>query len=254
MAEGNSSLFDNGLPANKSKGKGRYPKWIKIDPAQKDAIAKEYLDGAEVPALAKKHGISRTEIYRILGKRNITVRPRPPRLLCKKCNKNPRYKNTSLCIECRRPVNAAKMKSRRAKHVADGVCRDCGAALDPTSKAHHCEPCLVRHRRTTKSNKLRRKVECFNAYGGCRCECCGEMILEFLTIDHIDDSGADHRRAINVQGGHRFYGWLKKNGYPSGYQVLCFNCQWGKRLGAGGVCPHKNKIGQAECDLPDFQI
>jgi len=29
--------------------------------------------------------------------------------------------------------------------------------------------------------------------------------------------------------GSRFYYWLRRQGYPEGYQTLCMNCQWIKR-------------------------
>ena len=67
-----------------------------------------------------------------------------------------------------------------------------------------------------------------------KCYCCGEIIIEFLTIDHIEGKGAKHRRRI---GTPHIYAWLIKNNYPEGFQVLCYNCNWGKYVN-GGVCPH----------------
>ncbi|MFE1396776.1 hypothetical protein ACFW53_02415 [Nocardiopsis dassonvillei] len=58
-----------------------------------------------------------------------------------------------------------------------------------------------------------------------------------LTIDHVDNNGAEHRREIGG-GGEKLYRWLKREGYPPGYQVLCFNCNVGRHLG-NGVCPHE---------------
>ena len=52
-------------------------------------------------------------------------------------------------------------------------------------------------------------------------------ILEALTIDHMDDDGAQKRKQEGH--GYQFYLWLKKHNYPDGYQVLCWNCQWIKR-------------------------
>lgn len=69
------------------------------------------------------------------------------------------------------------------------------------------------------------------------CNCCGEKIYEFLSVDHIDGDGGIHRRSLNLRGGHHFYAWLKQNDYPYGYQILCFNCNMAK--GQFGVCPHK---------------
>ena len=89
--------------------------------------------------------------------------------------------------------------------------------------------------------KLKRQV--MDAYGG-RCACCGETELIFLTIDHINNDGAEHRRQIAaekgttwLQGGRETYRWLRDNGFPEGFQVLCANCNCGKHWN-GGVCPH----------------
>ena len=72
-----------------------------------------------------------------------------------------------------------------------------------------------------------------NAYGG-KCVCCGETIIEFLTIDHINGGGTKHRK--EVVGG-RLYDWLIKNNFPEGYQILCMNCNMAE--GIFGGCPHK---------------
>ena len=55
------------------------------------------------------------------------------------------------------------------------------------------------------------------------------------TIDHINNDGNIHRASFKSL--HIYY-WLKQNGYPTGYQVLCFTCNIGKHLN-GGVCPHQ---------------
>jgi hypothetical protein len=69
------------------------------------------------------------------------------------------------------------------------------------------------------------RVSAIEAYGG-KCEHCGITNVQYLTIDHIDDNGGEHRKELfgsSRQGGHTFYSWLKKNGYPPGYRVLCWN-------------------------------
>ena len=75
-------------------------------------------------------------------------------------------------------------------------------------------------------------------YGGNppKCACCGVDHIEFLCIDHINGGGNKHRKEINLFGGHNFYRWLIKNNYPSGFQVLCFNCNSSKAH--YGYCPH----------------
>ena len=71
----------------------------------------------------------------------------------------------------------------------------------------------------TQSKK--RKLEVIEAYGG-KCVLCGETHWEFLTIDHINGGGSEHRRNI---GATTIYIWLKKQGYPQKeYRLLCANC------------------------------
>lgn len=80
------------------------------------------------------------------------------------------------------------------------------------------------------------KREVFDHYGG-KCNCCGESMIEFLTIDHIDNDGAAHRRILGYSGrGTAFYRWIKRNGYPGNLRVLCYNCN--SSLGHFGYCPH----------------
>lgn len=52
-------------------------------------------------------------------------------------------------------------------------------------------------------------------------------ILEALSIDHPLNNGANERLKLfgNPRGGGNFYSWLKVNGYPKGYRVLCMTCQ-----------------------------
>lgn len=70
-------------------------------------------------------------------------------------------------------------------------------------------------------------------YGG-KCACCGESDIRFLAFDHINNDGAKHRREI---GRTTISYWLRKNGYPKGFQVLCHNCNMAKAY--YGTCPHK---------------
>lgn len=79
--------------------------------------------------------------------------------------------------------------------------------------------------------------EVYMAYGGYNCACCGETERTFLSIDHVNNDGAEHRRSCRLNSGEQLYRWLKRNGFPSGFQILCMNCQWGKRNNKG-VCPH----------------
>lgn len=93
----------------------------------------------------------------------------------------------------------------------------------------------------TRRNQAKTKDLVYAAYGGYVCACCKETEPMFLSIDHIENNGAEERRSGQYKGGGSpFYGWLKKQGFPSGYQVLCMNCQVGKHRNKG-VCPHQSR-------------
>lgn len=68
------------------------------------------------------------------------------------------------------------------------------------------------------------------------CQCCKEDRMEFLSIDHIDGGGAEHRKAL---GGTTIYLWLSKMEYPEGFRVLCHNCN--QAIGQHGYCPHHER-------------
>lgn len=86
-----------------------------------------------------------------------------------------------------------------------------------------------------KAKSRETKLMVINAYGGV-CECCGESMIEFLTIDHINNNGAEHRKRVGK--GVKIYDDLIKQGLPQGeYRVLCFNCNITR--GFYGYCPHK---------------
>jgi len=99
-----------------------------------------------------------------------------------------------------------------------------------------------------RNARLKRKLQVLSHYGhgAARCVCCGVTEYEFLTLDHIDASGADHRKQLKKEagiGGHAtgwfIYKWLLENGLPKGYQTLCFNCNVGKHRTKINRCPHE---------------
>ena len=95
---------------------------------------------------------------------------------------------------------------------------------------------LVRAR--AKADRTRIKIEVLGHYcsGEPACQCCGVMFIEFLTIDHVNGGGRQHREQVG-SGGYRLYAWLKANGYPDGYRVMCLNCNCA--IGFYGYCPHQ---------------
>jgi len=86
--------------------------------------------------------------------------------------------------------------------------------------------------------KLRLDVLSHYSNGELKCACCGEECGEFLGIDHINGGGNKHRRQI---GAGSLYRWLRLNNYPTGYRVLCYNCN--HVIGTYGYCPHQTNQG-----------
>lgn len=82
------------------------------------------------------------------------------------------------------------------------------------------------------------KKEVFLHYGN-ECICCKENRFEFLTIDHINNNGAKHRKEYKTGTGKNVCRWLKKNNYPKSFQLLCYNCNCSK--GFFGYCPHEKR-------------
>lgn len=73
------------------------------------------------------------------------------------------------------------------------------------------------------------------AYGGrCACRNCPETNTAFLTLEHVNGDGAEHRAKV----GSHTYADLRRKGWPQdGYTLLCWNCNALKRYGR--TCPHE---------------
>lgn len=162
--------------------------------------------------------------------------------LCVDCGKNQPAPEGTRCENCRLKANEYRARKRK-KYIEDGKCNNCGASPVSISCKELCNACqeiaLLRARELAKEDKQL----VMQHYGNSICGCCGEKSLDFLTIDHINGEGANHRRELfksRDKCGQKFYRWLIKNDFPPGYQVLCFNCNYGKHI--NGTCPHRSAI------------
>lgn len=84
-----------------------------------------------------------------------------------------------------------------------------------------------------KARRQRLRIEAVKHYGG-KCACCGESEMNFLCIDHVGGGGNAHRKVISTKS---IGEWLYANDYPTGFQVLCHNCNMAE--GIYGICPHQ---------------
>lgn len=164
--------------------------------------------------------------------------------LCGQCGKVPPSdgkKDCSTCREYQATARAKRAKSGyfkeygqefRVKRNAEGKCYHCNQQAIEGKKS--CSNCIA----VQKKRRDSYKEICFEKYGG-KCSCCGETTPQFLTIDHINNDGAEHRREIKNISIHH---WLIKNNFPNDFRLLCFNCNCGRQLN-GGICPHQSSPG-----------
>ncbi len=79
------------------------------------------------------------------------------------------------------------------------------------------------------------KSDVLTHYGKGTLQCCWTDCnvndVDMLSLDHIQNNGAEHRRQL---GGYskacRLYRHLQREGYPQGYQTLCYNHQMKKEI------------------------
>lgn len=82
--------------------------------------------------------------------------------------------------------------------------------------------------------ELRREV--IAHYGGkCTCPPCGETIYEFLTLEHLNADGAEHRAKVGRNAQAQLLD-IKNRGFPPEYTILCYCCNLAKAI--YGICPH----------------
>lgn len=164
------------------------------------------------------------------------------------------------------PTHYSTARSRdsqrlRLNRLVAGVCARCGQK--PYADGHgFCQGCLdgqkmrnrmrrkvirIHARERVKERERRRQIKLdVLAHYGNKCACCGETEEVFLSMDHKNNDGAAHRKAVFngpnsvFRGGTHIYMWIKRNKYPDSFQILCHNCNHGKHLN-GGVCPHQMK-------------
>ena len=103
---------------------------------------------------------------------------------------------------------------------------------------------LIRQRVRVYTENLRNKVVSYYSKGTNSCACCGEKEYNFLTLDHINNDGAEHKRFLKTRSTRNIYIWIIKNNFPPIFQILCFNCNCGRYYRTNNVCPHQTFIGK----------
>lgn len=143
--------------------------------------------------------------------------------ICKKCNKE---KDDGAF-----PIERGTYKGKTYAY-RQHTCRDCYNLRQKEKHLRHREQNLARM--ASKYQSAKDKVF---AHYGCVCACCGEDKRLFLNVDHENNDGYKYRKN-GVKNIHsNIYQWLVSHKFPEGYQILCYNCNIGKKHNKG-ICPH----------------
>lgn len=134
--------------------------------------------------------------------------------------------------ERRKRLDKQRAQSRRDCAKVTGICPRCGK--NPVYEFSNCEGCRDKNNVRNKKKEAILKKLVFDEYGRA-CTCCGQNFDDkFLTLDHVNNDGRDHRKTLTTS----IYSWAVKNKYPNTLQTHCWNCNMGKNLN-GGICPHR---------------
>ena len=149
-----------------------------------------------------------------------------------------------ICCTCRTPKSISLFhKDRTSPDGYSYSCKECAnkRTLLYYKKNRNARLAYIKGYRNGE------KMEVLRHYSGdpphCQCQYgCPETLIQFLSIDHINNDGAKHRKSIFKRSrGGQMYHWLIVHNFPPGFQVLCHNCNFGKHIN-GGICPHSLKI------------
>lgn len=147
------------------------------------------------------------------------------------------------CIVCDTLLTEANWRpsSQRGHYHICNTCQYQRQKHQPCREISHLRPYHNEYRKShheqikLSQQKQRRKVktEIISHYSpNLSCVRCGFNDIRALSIDHIDGGGKRQKEEIGVSriGGIGFYRWLIRNNFPEGFQVLCMNCQFIKRI------------------------
>lgn len=123
----------------------------------------------------------------------------------------------------------------RQDGAIERVCREC---VRLGMKRYYAkDPARVVAERERQRIKERRVHDKVIELLGNKCCYCGVTEHVFLTVDHINNDGAAHRKNAR----HMLYREILKDPDALGkYQCMCMNCNWAKRV--LGICPHQKKL------------
>lgn len=141
-----------------------------------------------------------------------------------------RMENTKVCTHCGKDLPLHKFKIAWAGFNLTKKWNGPGfAEANPAKiRRNRCAAC------DSKSELAKLKLEFMRAFDF-KCQCCGEDHPAFLTLDHVNNDGGEHRRSINCQ---QIMRQARREKFDRAkWNCLCMNCNFSK--GHYGSCPHQ---------------
>lgn len=117
------------------------------------------------------------------------------------------------------------------------LCHNCNSSIEFNGYCSHKgrQYAKSKDKAVNWREDIRRQV--IEHYGSF-CACCGETTIEFLSLNHINKDGNEHRRKISGVNRFTIYKWTIDNDYPNTLDIRCYNCNLSD--GYYGICPHNN--------------
>lgn len=101
-------------------------------------------------------------------------------------------------------------------------------------RAEHLEQCKASMKSYQAMTRFRDREKVLDILGGA-CECCGFCDIDFLTIDHINGGGTEHRKQ---NSGRTMWEVVAKEGCPTNlYRILCTACNIAAAHTSDNECP-----------------
>ena len=158
------------------------------------------------------------------------------------------------CTKCGLAKEEEEFYLFKKRNYRNSYCKACSNSISKQSRIKYKEANGVaystewkrkdsEHRERSNAWDRRRnqeiKLQLISGYGG-KCVCCGESNPVFLTLEHKNHDGQEHRKSLGGSkhsGGMKIYKDVINRGFPSEYTILCMNCNFAEK--DGRLCPHK---------------
>lgn len=147
--------------------------------------------------------------------------------LCLRCG-NPAIEGFQDCQSCI-DSSASRVQNIRDSYRTKNTCISCKKPW--FGKTLRCQECGKGINKKGRERTKRLKLEVLSFYGKdkipqCCWRGCDIADIDMLTLDHVNNDGAKHRREYTKSGrggGSALYFLITRNNFPEGYQTLCAN-------------------------------